>query len=205
MLRSPGGPEPLVHVLISLRERTIESDDLEVLQSALTSADLPTLRSIRLDIGELDKGMRVSARVEPEVGAALDVSGADRTTVEGVYSVLRPVLARGKQWRFPFSYSVLPLLIAFVVMGGLAISDVLAPDLPAGQIRPTSRFALALLIPLFASAFLLPPAMAWLMPQVEFLAAGDRPRVTRLRGRIFAAVATVVLGVIAFLVTKPLS
>lgn len=133
---------------------------------------------------------------------SLEVKGEDDTVVDGLYSQLSEVLARGRG-RVPLGVGV-----AVTLVGGIAYVVGMLSILADQFGFPRSPRTGNTLYPWWAWAVSLGPALAlgafviWVLPSLELLAPGQVNRFRRLRLWILGFVSAVIASIVAALAVR---
>jgi hypothetical protein len=150
-----------------------ESLELDSLQEIRDLADHPPgrIKELRIYVGEIlsGPGARLAfERGDPiglGIGAELEVRATTEDRMRGLTERIRRVLDRGK--RFP-PYWQRPILLPLFVVALLAVGAIE----PGDNLGTQGAVAVGAVILLLA-------ALWWLLPSLEFLRPGDKPRWNR--------------------------
>jgi hypothetical protein len=188
--------EPPCHIQIVVPGRVTEADTPDAFETEIDIRDLTLIRTIRVEVGA-KRGTRVTIHVEREPPAmTVEVSGEDRTRVEGIISQLDDLLRRGAQRLTKRTIEGILVLSAFALPIGVAG----AIQLIEGNPRTYSTTGSVVAV----SAVLVAVGMAaggiWLFPSLELLQPGTQTRVRRFRLAIVAFVASIVSSLAAGLI-----
>lgn len=184
------------HIQIVLPGRVTEADTPDALRTEIDTRDLTLIRTIRIEVGA-KRGTRATIHVERQPPAmTVEVTGDDRTRVEGLISQLDELLHRGRQPLTANNIGGLLLLsmIVFVSGGTLALMTL------EGNFENWSRIGNVLLGVMILVAVAIIPAGFWLFPSLELLAPGIHTRAKRFRFGIVAFVVSIVSGLGAALI-----
>jgi hypothetical protein len=175
------------HIQIVLPGRVTDADTPDALRTEIDTRDLTLIRTIRIEVGA-KRGTRATIHVERQPPAmTIEVTGDDRTRVEGLISQLDELLRRGRQRLTVNNIGGLLVLSALVVVfgGGMLIQVV------EGNPASLSRTATAFLVVVILVAVAMVPAGLWLFPGLELLGPGNQTRARRFRFGIVAFVISI--------------
>lgn len=189
----------VISVRVVLKDFTLRGETIETLRE-VRLPDLRRIRSIDIDIGRrLSVEPRIAIDISHESPAmTLEVSGQDRTRVEGLHAQLKSRLEEGARrpgWWARWLVSLLYWTVPLLALGLEALVRV------AGLASVNGKWDPAELVALFGGgslylAFLI--GLWWLTPDLQLLAPGERTRGRRFR----AVVWFFVVGVLASLVAS---
>jgi hypothetical protein len=182
------------HIQIAVPGRVTDATTPDALETEIDSRDLTLIRSIRIEVGA-KRGMRATIHVERQSPAlTVEVSGEDRTRVEGLISQLDDLLGRGRQPLGEESVRALAgLALIAVIIGGAGV--VRALQGPRASLSTlTAIIAVPTILVLAIGAVF---GVAWLFPGLELLEPGARTRTRRFRVAIIAFAISVLASLAA--------
>jgi hypothetical protein len=188
--------EPPCHIEIALPGRVTHADTPQALETEIDTRDLSLIRSIRIEIGS-KRGLRATIHLERQQPAGtVEVSGDDRTRVEGLISQLGDLLGRGKQRLGVIGTNV--LIVGSIVTVVLLWVSVTAPLDRKGPTPPLVAVALVALLILAVVG--VGYGGSWLLPSLELLVPGAQARLRRFRLAVIAFASSVFASVAAALI-----
>jgi hypothetical protein len=173
---------------------TITLDQADELADALNAHDLSLINALSIKVG---KYMLSSVQIRLErgwwegAGLTLDVAGSDRTRVEGLASQLGDALKPRGRVGLPWLYGTRLLVVLIAAIWTTMVAGVLLT-----RTLPNTEVGVRLAIVFGPVAVVggLVVFAAWAGPTIEVLEAGQRSRYVRLRARVLALVAALVIG-----------
>jgi len=188
--------EPPCHIQITLPGRVTEADTPDALETEIDSRDLTLIRTIRIQVGA-KRGTRATIHVERQPPAmTAEVSGEDRTRVEGLISQLDDLLRKGRQPLRANTIQILLVLSAVALATGVGLVTRAIERYPT-ELSPTGS-ALVILSILVAIGIVL--GGIWLFPGLELLEPGSPTRARRFRFAILAFVVSILSSLVAAMI-----
>jgi hypothetical protein len=188
--------EPPCHIEIALPGRVTDADTPDALDTEIDTRDLTLIRSIRVEVGG-KRGLRAIIHIERQQPAlTVEVSGEDRTRVEGLVSQLDDLLHRGKQRpgvlgvNLVMVASILAVVLLWVSRVALLERNTTMP----------AAVAAALVAALILAVVGISYGGSWLLPSLELLVPGAQTRLRRFRLAVIAFASSVFASVAATLI-----
>jgi hypothetical protein len=189
--------DPLCKIEIALPQRVTNADSPDALQTEIDTRDLDLIRSLRIEVGA-KRGLRATIHVERASAVlTVEVTGEDRTRVEGLTSQLEELLRKGMQRPAGTNTpTAIGLILAFgVFIACFNIWRALAGSESMREIDTPIDFVGVVL--LLSATLGTVPAVLWLLPELQLLKPGDQPRLRRFRFAAVTFIGGVVTSIIA--------
>jgi hypothetical protein len=204
VLEEWSGKPSAVRFRISYANQLTETSDDPTALDQLHRTDLRRIEDLWIDV-EPDRPFRsapsVSFRISNGIlaGIRVEVSGPDRTNVEGLTARLVEVLNRAASGPTNFSTGFGPLA-AFIL--GVAIGLAIGVAVVVGfNLAPNNnRYEWQeIVVPAGAAMAMgtLFLAFNWALPSIELLDTGERSRFQRFRALLFSGLVAIIAGLIA--------
>jgi hypothetical protein len=188
------------HIQIAVPGRVTDANTPDALQTEIDRRDLTLIRSIRIEVGA-KRGMRATIHFERHSPVlTVEVSGEDRTRVEGLMSQLDDLLSKGRQPLGEQSIQGIAVIALFgmVIAGARTMVALQGPRAGAGV-----GGALGILV-ILVLGFSVLFGIAWLFPALELLEPGVPTRAKRFRVASIAFALSVLSSLAAALIYEAL-